>query len=356
MKPLTYSKLVDRVSPNAIRHFTMDNFQTFDRATVDSTGAFLNGELERLDQTLHLPLVQYTWMRDIDLREDVSVADEVSSFTNSTFASAPGISGKGGATGGKSWAAKNTNAITGIALDIGKTANPLTIWASELSWSLPELASAQKLGRPIDQQKYAGLQLKWNMDADAQVYVGDTELNQTGLFNNSSVTAYSVATGASGSKLWAQKTPTEILADINQILSATWAASGWAVIPDQLRLPPDQYSYIQSQLISSAGNQSIMNFIMDNNLVKTSTGRPLKIQPVKWLIGLAGGGTIGTSDGHNRMCAYNKDVNYVRFPMTLLQRTPIENRGLYQITTYWNRFGVVEFVYPETLEYADGIG
>ena len=34
--------------------------QTFDRATVDGTGAFLIHELERLDQTLNLPLVNYT--------------------------------------------------------------------------------------------------------------------------------------------------------------------------------------------------------------------------------------------------------------------------------------------------------
>lgn len=33
---------------------------TFDRATVDGSGAFLVGELERLDQTLNLPLVGYT--------------------------------------------------------------------------------------------------------------------------------------------------------------------------------------------------------------------------------------------------------------------------------------------------------
>ena len=61
---------------------------TFDQATVDGTGAFLVHELERLDQTLNLPLVNYTWSRDIQLREDVSIADEISSFTNTTFAAA----------------------------------------------------------------------------------------------------------------------------------------------------------------------------------------------------------------------------------------------------------------------------
>ena len=41
---------------------------TFDQATVDGTGAFLVHELERLDQTLNLPLVNFTWSRDIQLR------------------------------------------------------------------------------------------------------------------------------------------------------------------------------------------------------------------------------------------------------------------------------------------------
>lgn len=354
MKPFPYNAVA---GGQRVRAYTRDNMLTFDRATIDSTGAFLNGELERLDQTLHMPLVQYTWMRDIDLREDVSNADEVSSFTNSTFASAPGITGKGGLLSGKSWAGKNTNAITGISLDIGKTANPLTIWAEEIQWSLPELASAERLGRPIDTQKYEGLKLKQNMDIDAQVYGGDADMGFVGLFNNTNVTANAVAAGASGSKLWTQKTPAEILQDVNSLLTATWAAAGWAVIPDQLRLPPDQFSYINSQIVSvGAGNISILEFLRLNNLVRASAGKELNIQPVKWLIGMGTGGTIGTADGHNRMVAYNKEVQYVRFPMTLLQRTPIENRGLYQITTYWNRLGVVEFVYPTTVQYADGIG
>ena len=61
---------------------------TYDEMTIDSTGAFLIGELERMDQALHEPLVSITWSRDIDLREDVTIADEASSFTNSAFAAA----------------------------------------------------------------------------------------------------------------------------------------------------------------------------------------------------------------------------------------------------------------------------
>lgn len=70
---------------NPIRARTRDQMMTFDQRTVDSSGAFLVGELERLDQTMHEPLASVTWSRDIDLRSDVSIADETSSFTNSTL-------------------------------------------------------------------------------------------------------------------------------------------------------------------------------------------------------------------------------------------------------------------------------
>lgn len=336
--------------PHIIRARTRDAFSTFDRRTIDSTGAFLVGELERLDQTLHDPLVAVTWGRDIDLREDVTIADEASSFTNSTFASAGGVN-----PNGKAWIGKDSNAITGISLDIGKTASPLTLWGMELKYTIPELESAAKLGRPIDQQKYDGMQLKHQMDTDEQVYVGDSTLAQYGLVNSPLVTASAVANGAQGTPQWNTKSPNEILADVNTLLNAVWAASGWAVMPSRLLLPPVQYGYIVSQLVSTAGNVSILEFLRVNSLSNAANGRPLDIQPLKWLVGRGVGGTPGTLGTVDRMVAYTKDKNRVRFPMTMLQRTPLEYRSIYQMTTYFGRLGVMEFVYPETLGYADGI-
>jgi hypothetical protein len=55
------------------------------------------------------------------------------------------------------------------------------------------------------------------------------------------------------------------------------------------------------------------------------------------------------------MVAYTKDEDRVRFPMVPLQRTPLEYRSIFQLTTYFGRLGVVEFVYPETMLYRDGI-
>lgn len=323
-----------------------DGLMTFDSRTIDSAGVFLVGELERLDQTLHAPLAAVTWTRDIDLREDVTIADEFSSFTNSTFAAASGVSGSG-----KAWVGKDASVITGISLDIGKTATPLNLWAMQLGWTIPELESAQKLGRPVDQQKFAGLQLKYQMDIDEQVYIGDSALGLTGLTNSAAAgTNTNAQTGT-----WATANPAQILNDINELLNSVWKNSGYAICPDRLLLPPVQYGLLVTTIVSSAGNISLLEYLKQNSLSNAINGRPLDIQPLKWLTGTTAGGQGAGAAGRDRMVAYTRDPMRIRFPLVPLQRTPLEYRDLRQLTTYFGRLGAVEVVYGECIGYRDGI-
>jgi len=319
--------------------------QTFDARTIDTTGAFMIGELERLDLTMHEPLVSVSWSRDIDLRTDVSMSDDSTSFTNSSFAAAGGValpsSGNGG---GKAWAGKDSTAIPGMQVDISKTVNLLTPWSMELSYTIMELESAIKVGRPIDEQKFRGIQLKHQMDIDEQVYVGDTQLNVKGLANNASVSASNVPNGS-----WSITTaPANMLMDVDSVLTAAWAATGYAFAPTHLLLPPNQFNVLVGAIVSTAGNQSVLKYLKENCISAALNGRPLEINPVKWLVGAGASST-------NRMVAYTKEKNYVRFPMVPLQRTALQFHGLYQAVTYYGKLGVVEVVYPETLAYGDGI-
>jgi len=342
-------------------------FKTSDGGTrtVDSTGAFLVGELERLDLTLHKPLASVTWGRDIDLREDVTLADEVSSFTLSQYG-AVGMSGNGIQTG-KAWVGKTTNQIQGLSVDIAKIPYPLNLWAMELAYTIPELASAARLGRPIDEQKYQGLQLKHQMDIDEMVYVGDTTINQPGMLSMPSssgivnvtnvsnvATSESATTWAAKLALSSGKGPDYILTDFNEVLASVWAASAWARIPNRVLIPPAQYGLISTAKVSTAGNVSVLKYITENNILTTSGRGKLEILPSKWCIGAGVGGTLGTV-GNDRMMVYTKDKELIRYPMTLLQRTPVQYDSLFHKTTYFCRLGVVEIVYPETVGYRDGL-
>jgi hypothetical protein len=322
---------------------------TYDKYTIDSTGVFLIGELERLDQTLHEPLYNVSWGRDIDLREDVGMADEVSSFTNSSFG-APGAPN----SSGKNFIGKNSNAIPGPQLDIGKTSSPLYLWGMEVSYTIPELISAQQAGRPVDAQKYQAMQVKYQMDIDEMVYIGDSDLGKYGLVNSTAVTVSTVEEGAAGSTLWAKKTADEILEDVNSFIAACWEGAGYAVCPSKLLLPPSQFAYIVSQKVSTAGNISILQFLEDNSISLKINGKKLDIQPCKWLTG-RGVPIESPEEATNRMVCYTQEKNRVRYPLVPLQRTPLEYRSIYHLTTYFGRLGVTEIVYPECVFYADGI-
>lgn len=315
--------------------------------TRDSALAYYVNQLENLDKRLYEPLTSVTWGRDIKLRAGITMANESTSFIRSAFAAA-GTLGNSSTNGGMPWISAETTAIPGVSVNGEKVVLPLRLLAREISYTSPELERSQLTGQSIDSQKMDALNTLYQMNTDQMVYIGSADVGAEGLFNSSLVTAGSVATGASGSTLWANKTPDEILADVNTLLNAAWQASAYAVCPSELRLPPAQFSYIASQKVSSAGNVSILKFLQDNSISLQVNGTALNIQPVKWL-------TSRGVDSANRMCVYTNDESRVRFPMVPIRRETAYYQGIRFTAPYLWAFGEMEFVYPETVRYADGI-
>lgn len=327
----------------------MSMFNARNAKVKDSQLAFFINQLENFDPKLHEPLFSVSWGRDIKLRGNVSLGNESTSFTRSTFGGAGTLSsklpGKGAA---KPFISGNTTAIPGVGVNSSKIVTPLRPLARQIDYTSIELERSQLLGQPIDAQKLVALQSLYQMETDAMVYIGDTDVGASGLVNNSEVTVNEVAAGVSTFTAWSKKTPDEILADVNTLLDNAWLASGYAVCPHKLLLPPTQFSYLTSQKVSSAGNVSILKFLKENSIALAINGAELDIQPVKWL---AGAGV----DAQDRMLVYTNDLNYIRFPMVPIRRETAYYQGISFIAPYVYAFGEVEVVYPETISYADGI-
>lgn len=318
--------------------------------TKDSTLAYYVNQLENLDKRLYLPLTSTSWGRDMNLRSGITMSDESTSFIRSAYAAPgsldnPSVAAQGGNI---PWISAETTAIPGISINGQKIVLPLRLAAREVSYTSVELDRSQKTGQPIDSLKINALNRTYQMNIDQLVYIGAAGVSTTGLLNNVSITASTVAVGASGLTTWVSKTPDEILNDVNSLLEATWAAAAYEVCPSKLLLPPLQFSYIVSQKVSSAGNISILEFLRTNCIANAINGRPLDICPVKWLPGLGSGST-------DRMVAYTNDEERVRYPMVPVRRETAYYQGIRFIAPYLWALGEIEFVYPETVQYADGI-
>jgi hypothetical protein len=301
----------------------------FSDSEIQSTGAFLVGELEKLDPELYQPIADFTWSRDIDLRTDVTIADEVSSFILSTFAG--GFSGTG--VGKKSWISGTDSTPAQVGVSATKVSAPITPWGMEVSYSVFELQKAMAVGRPIDIQKYDSMRMKHNLDIDQQVYLGDTEIGVTGLLNNPDV-----ATGNVGAYVPGTTTPEQVVAMFNAVLEAAWAATQYARIPNRILVPPTLFAALISTQLPHT-DKNLLNFVLENSLTRANGGF-LEIYPCKYLTGAM-----------EKIVAYTKARDCVRFPLVQLQSLPVQFRDYMQIVPYYGALGAVEFVRPEMVYY-----
>lgn len=313
------------------------------RRVNDSTLAYFQNQLEAFDPTLNMPLSEVTWGRDIQLRSGITMIHESSSFTRTTFGT-PGTL----TADGMPWLNANSTTLPGISVDGEKLVKPIRLLGREISYTSVELERAQAAGLPIDRVKLDALQLAYNLNIDQMVYIGSSDVGAKGLLNNPAVTVTAVANGAGGTPQWTTKTPDEILKDVNALLDASWNATGNTVCPRELRLPPSQYSWICSQKVSSAGNISILQFLEENSIALKTNGTKLNITYCKWLTGIGTGGS-------DRMVVYTNDQKRVRYPMVPIRAEAAYTLGIKMYRPYIYALGEVEFVFPETALYADGI-
>lgn len=309
----------------------------FTDAEISSTGAFLVGELERLDQELYAPLADFTWSRDIDLREDVTIADEVTSFMLANYAG--GFGSIGGS--GKSWIKGMDTTPARVSVETSKVTTPLTPWGMEVSYSIFELQKAMQVGRPIDVQKYDAMKFKHQLDIDQQVYMGDEGIGVKGLLNNDAVVAKSNL-GSVNVKTMSAEDAVNLF---NTVLESSWKATQYIRIPDTILIPPTLFAALASKQLPNV-DKNVLEYVLQNNIA-VSNGGKLTIRPVKWLA------DSSINSGNGRLVAYTKARDVVRFPLVQLQSMAPQFRDFMQSVPYYGALGGVEFVRPEMVYYGD---
>jgi hypothetical protein len=216
-------------------------------------------------------------------------------------------------------------------------------------YNVEELATAQYYGIRLDTQRADAARRRYETFMDTVAFLGRSKLGLTGLANASTPNAASAPNGAAASPLWANKTPDEILKDINSELGAVFTASNGIEQADTILLPQASYELIATRRLSSDSETTVMQYIQRVNLYTMRTGRPLTIRAV---FGLETAGASSTK----RMVTYRRDPLVVKMhiPMPLrwltaeLRLLKVEVPGIF-------RYGGVEIRRPAAVRYLDGI-
>lgn len=221
--------------------------------------------------------------------------------------------------------------------------NPVLSIGTSYRYSHQEIRAAQ----------YTGLRLPLRL-AEAARRANDQLINDmaiagnntglTGFVNNPAVPEVTVpATGTGNTTQWVNKSPEQILSDLNLVVNQIVVNSNGVEMPDTLLLPLAQYTLIASTPRSANSDMTILQYFLLNN--------PF-IRNVDWLAQLAGAGPGGT----DIMIAYENNENKLamQIAMPFTQYAPQE-RNLEFVIPCESRFGGVTIYYPLSVIIGVGI-
>lgn len=223
-------------------------------------------------------------------------------------------------------------------------------------YTLEELGMARLIpGTNLTTDRAAAARRAWEEFVYRVALFGDARKGWEGLFNSSLVTAGNVAADGAGgggsSPYWVNKTPDQILRDVNAVLTGIFTTTNTVDLADTLILPFEQLHDIGTRRIDQVNQTTILQWITQNNVYTMQTGRPLTIRGQRGLENAGAGGTA-------RMLAYRRSPEVVKLHNPMPHRfLPAMQTGplLYQVPGI-GRLGGTEFRLPKAARYADAIG
>ena len=221
---------------------------------------------------------------------------------------------------------------------------PVKSLGDSYGWNVQEIRAARMAGRPLPQRKANAARRAIATLENRIAYFGDTDSGLQGFLTNPNVNTVVIpADGAGSSKKFADKTPTQILRDLNSMATSIHAVSKGVESPDTLLLPLTQFNLIFTTQLSSGTDMTIGKFFLENSPHITN---------IDWLNEIEGSGPGGV----DQMVAYRRDPDKLTLEIPQdFEQFPVQKRGLEFLVPCHERCGGVIIYYPLSVAIADDI-
>ena len=209
-------------------------------------------------------------------------------------------------------------------------------------YSRQEIRESQMTGKNLNTMRAETAKRASDEKLNSLAWSGDSNYNISGFISYSGITAYSTPNGAAGTPQWSTKTPDEILADMNGIVTSVINSTNGVEQPNTMIMPISQHRLISTVRVTDT-NETILSFYLRTNGI---------INKVDWVTELSGAGT-GSSD---RFMVYNNSRSNLAFKIPLpYQQLPPQEKGYgFEILTETRTAGIVIY-YPLSVAYGDNI-
>ena len=223
-------------------------------------------------------------------------------------------------------------------------------------YDIDEIAAAQMGGLPLESRKAEAARRGYEEYINSVTWRGDDQAGLKGFFDNTDVLRTNVAANSATvpSTKWEDKTPDEILADLNNACSVMYEATKKIHKPEEIWLSVGNWNYIFSTPRSPMSDTTIGEYFVKNNVFGITRE---KMKPLNELEnGIQKGAHAGVACFVVVCQRSPEGRETVRIRETLpLQFLPPQQHGLVFEIPGRGRFAGLEFTYPRAIQIWYGI-
>lgn len=225
---------------------------------------------------------------------------------------------------------------------------PIRTIGTSFAYNVQEIAAASLVNRPLQTMRADAARraveeklnnIAFGVDQEA------TDAGLLGLFTHPNIPTSNVVNPGGGTQ-WVNKTPDQILFDINDAFAEIHESTKMRERPTRLLLPIAQWNLIAASPRSATSDTTILQYVVRNSPYITS---PDQIMP---LVELAGAGTGGA----DVMVAYDPDPDKLEMDIPHeLEFLPVQERGLSFLVPGWSKAGGLHIYRPLSMLIKEGI-
>jgi hypothetical protein len=211
-------------------------------------------------------------------------------------------------------------------------------------YSIQDLRASMMSGKSLDSRKAESARRAHDTEINRIAFFGDEKFGLYGILNHPNVPSYILPSdGAGSSTKLIDKTPDNVLRDLNGMVNQMIKVTKGVETPDTLVVPPDVAAHLRTVPRSATSDTTIAEFFLKNNEY---------VKSIESAVELSGAG----AGGKDVLFLYRKDENALtlEIPQPFEQFAP-QADNLEFVVNCHSRIGGVIIYYPLSVLKAEGI-
>lgn len=228
-----------------------------------------------------------------------------------------------------------------------ETTIPVRSVGTSYGYNLDEIQASQLTGASLDQRRANASRRAVEQVINTVAFFGDETSGLPGLFSNPNVPTGNVVDAGSGTE-WVNKTPEEILFDINDGFSDIYESTNMVEQGTTLALPPAQWSHIMTTPRSANSDTTIAAYVVANSPFLNSIDDIIPLNECK-----------ASNNPHlstDAMVIYDRNPDKMQLEIPVeLEYLPVQQTNLEFVVPGRSRLAGLNIYYPMSINILTGI-